>query len=89
MLLAQCSDCLFCAVSVLGHLRQATGPRRAGGCKAPKTAKTKTDKDRSGFLQRKVLNPIPPAANPCCNGTLKIGVVLSLGMGDATALQSK
>jgi hypothetical protein len=37
MLLAQCSDCLFCAASVLGHLRQATGPRGAGGRKAPKS----------------------------------------------------
>ena len=35
------------------------------------------------------LNTISPVANPCCNATLKIGVVLSLGMGDATALQSK
>src|SRR5215472_2182279 len=26
-----------------------------------------------------VLNPIPPVAKPCCNPTLKIGVVLSLG----------
>jgi len=38
-------------------------------------------------LQRKsTLNPIPPAANPCCNIILKISVVPSLGMGDATAL---
>jgi len=35
------------------------------------------------------LNPISPIANPCCNPALKIGVVLSLGMGDATALQTK
>ena len=35
------------------------------------------------------LTPEPHFAGriPCCNATLKIGVVLSLGMGDATALQ--
>jgi hypothetical protein len=33
--------------------------------------------------------PISPVSNPCCNPGLKIGVVLSLGEGDATALQSK
>jgi hypothetical protein len=44
----------------------------------------------SGLLRCKLtLNPISLVANPCCNRTLKIGVVLSLGMGDATALQSK
>jgi hypothetical protein len=35
------------------------------------------------------LNPISPVANPCCNPPLKIGAVLSLGMDDATALQSR
>src|SRR5262249_12351562 len=30
---------------------------------------------------KRTLNPIPPAANPCCNPTLKIGVVLSLQGG--------
>jgi hypothetical protein len=35
------------------------------------------------------LRPISPGANPCCNRILKVGVVPSLGMGDATALQSK
>jgi hypothetical protein len=35
------------------------------------------------------LNPISPVANPCCNSPLKVGVVLSLGIGDATALRSR
>jgi hypothetical protein len=44
----------------------------------------------SGLLLCKLTpNPISPVANPCCNRALKIGVVLSLGIGDATALQSK
>jgi hypothetical protein len=36
---------------------------------------------RLNFLAAAVrsgLNPISPIANPCCNATLKIGVVLSL-----------
>jgi hypothetical protein len=32
-------------------------------------------------MRNLTLNPISPAANPCCNCTLKIGVVLSLGIG--------
>jgi hypothetical protein len=34
------------------------------------------------------VNPISSVANPCCNPTSKIGLILSPGMGDATALPS-
>jgi hypothetical protein len=47
----------------------------------------KADMSSSGLLPP--LNAIYLDANPWCNRTLKIGVVLCLGMGDATALQSK
>jgi len=41
------------------------------------------------LLRKMTVAPISPVANPCCNLILKIGVVLSLGMDDAAALQSK
>ena len=44
------------------------------------------DKERFAAMS---VNPISRATNPCCNLALKIGLILSLGMGDATALQSK
>jgi hypothetical protein len=53
-----------------------------------KQPRSKADRDRSG-LRKFILKPISPAANPCCNRALKIGVVPSLGMSDATALYSK
>src|SRR6516162_6816745 len=34
---------------------------------------------RVGAVQTDLSNPIPPIANPCCNTSLKIGVVLTLG----------
>src|SRR5215468_8735665 len=41
---------------------------------------SKADMSGSGLLSCEVdLNPISPGANPCCNTSLKIGVVLSLG----------
>ena len=43
----------------------------------------------SSPLETVPVHPISPVANLCCNPALKIGVVLSLGMGDATALESK
>jgi len=58
----QCSDCLFCTVSILGPLRQATGPRGAGGRKAPKSQAPQHPSPAKparagnlGFLQRKLI----------------------------------
>jgi hypothetical protein len=79
-------------MSVKGRSPKHHSIRRRQSQRAPgirEQPRSKADKDRSGFLQRKfILKPISPSANPCSNPTLQIGVV-SLGMGDATALQSK
>jgi hypothetical protein len=76
--------------------RKSQAPQYPSAAKASARLELKNSQDSErtstvqDFLQRKwILRPISPIAILCCNPTLKIGVVLSLGMGDATALQSK
>jgi hypothetical protein len=67
-------------------LRSAVGKRarrlRWDGDYAPPPAERRPHKRhpqvKSAAVQLEHLNPIPPVVKPCCNSSLKIGVVLSL-----------